>query len=237
MADEQFRLIRERRHGRCEKGAEGGERHGAHHHHGQPPRDSPPFQPPNNRLERDGKRERHEDHHHDGPDLQPNPDERRRAQDLEDRQPGHVEPNAFAWRRAHQSGPFARRLACQAEARSGFTDMALVRGCAATEGILRLRSRAKDGGERGIRTLGRVSPTHAFQACSFNHSDISPRARGPHPRSLGRRRFSVGGNRQSIASALWRPTPRLSAQTRGDTQTAARGTWPEAADAQPRRRR
>ena len=34
--------------------------------------------------------------------------------------------------------------------------------------------RAKVGGERGIRTLGRVSPTHAFQACSFNHSDISP---------------------------------------------------------------
>ena len=31
-----------------------------------------------------------------------------------------------------------------------------------------------NGGERGIRTLGRVSPTHAFQACSFNHSDISP---------------------------------------------------------------
>src|SRR5262249_10248461 len=30
-------------------------------------------------------------------------------------------------------------------------------------------------GERGIRTLGRVSPTHAFQACSLNHSDISPR--------------------------------------------------------------
>ena len=35
-------------------------------------------------------------------------------------------------------------------------------------------TRAKVGGERGIRTLGRVSPTHAFQACSFNHSDISP---------------------------------------------------------------
>src|SRR6266542_1765118 len=30
------------------------------------------------------------------------------------------------------------------------------------------------GGERGIRTLGRVSPTHAFQACSIDHSDISP---------------------------------------------------------------
>src|SRR5579872_5829763 len=33
---------------------------------------------------------------------------------------------------------------------------------------------ARRGGESGIRTLGRVSPTHAFQACSFNHSDISP---------------------------------------------------------------
>src|SRR4026209_1624258 len=30
------------------------------------------------------------------------------------------------------------------------------------------------GGESGIRTHGRVSPTHAFQACSLNHSDISP---------------------------------------------------------------
>ena len=31
------------------------------------------------------------------------------------------------------------------------------------------------GGERGIRTLDRVSPIHAFQACAFNHSAISPR--------------------------------------------------------------
>ena len=35
-------------------------------------------------------------------------------------------------------------------------------------------SRNSTGGESGIRTHGRVSPTHAFQACSFNHSDISP---------------------------------------------------------------
>ena len=34
--------------------------------------------------------------------------------------------------------------------------------------------RHSNGGESGIRTHGRVSPTHAFQACSFNHSDISP---------------------------------------------------------------
>ncbi len=33
---------------------------------------------------------------------------------------------------------------------------------------------AKDGGEGGIRTHGRVSPTHAFQACSLNRSDTSP---------------------------------------------------------------
>ncbi len=34
--------------------------------------------------------------------------------------------------------------------------------------------RSEGGGESGIRTHGRVAPTHAFQACSFNHSDISP---------------------------------------------------------------
>ncbi len=31
-----------------------------------------------------------------------------------------------------------------------------------------------NGGQRGIRTLGRVSPTHAFQACTFNHSVTCP---------------------------------------------------------------
>jgi hypothetical protein len=30
------------------------------------------------------------------------------------------------------------------------------------------------GGERGIRTLGTVASTPAFQAGSFDHSDISP---------------------------------------------------------------
>ncbi len=33
---------------------------------------------------------------------------------------------------------------------------------------------SNSGGERGIRTLGTLTSTHAFQACSFNHSDISP---------------------------------------------------------------
>ena len=35
------------------------------------------------------------------------------------------------------------------------------------------------GGERGIRTLGTLTSTHAFQACSFNHSDISPLLSSP----------------------------------------------------------
>ena len=34
------------------------------------------------------------------------------------------------------------------------------------------------GGETGIRTLDRVSPIHAFQACAFNHSAISPEGVG-----------------------------------------------------------
>ncbi len=31
-----------------------------------------------------------------------------------------------------------------------------------------------NGGEGGIRTLGRDKPTHAFQACAFNRSATSP---------------------------------------------------------------
>ena len=30
------------------------------------------------------------------------------------------------------------------------------------------------GGERGIRTLGSIATTHAFQAGAFNHSATSP---------------------------------------------------------------
>ena len=37
-----------------------------------------------------------------------------------------------------------------------------------------------NGGERGIRTLGAVSHTHAFQACTFSLSVISP-GRGTVP--------------------------------------------------------
>jgi hypothetical protein len=33
---------------------------------------------------------------------------------------------------------------------------------------------AKNGGQRGIRTLERLSPLHTFQACAFNHSATCP---------------------------------------------------------------
>ena len=32
----------------------------------------------------------------------------------------------------------------------------------------------RNGGQGGIRTLGDVTATHAFQACSFDHSDTCP---------------------------------------------------------------
>src|SRR5215471_7519823 len=36
----------------------------------------------------------------------------------------------------------------------------------------------ESGGESGIRTHVRVSPKHAFQACAFSHSAISPANQG-----------------------------------------------------------
>src|SRR5580704_12879347 len=51
---------------------------------------------------------------------------------------------------------------------------------------------SRTGGERGIRTLDRVSPIHAFQACAFNHSAISPGCRGTVLRRQKRpRQFSL----------------------------------------------
>jgi hypothetical protein len=56
------------------------------------------------------------------------------------------------------------------------------------------------GGETGIRTQVRVSPKHAFQACAFSHSAISPSvslnlaywaARQPAPQAPARARRSA----------------------------------------------
>src|SRR6202041_1928984 len=51
------------------------------------------------------------------------------------------------------------------------------------------------GGESGIRTHGRISPTHAFQACSLNRSDISPPCLGVSSVTNRRR----GGKRTGVA--------------------------------------
>ena len=42
------------------------------------------------------------------------------------------------------------------------------------QGTANSPSSTENGGKSGIRTLGRVAPTHAFQACSLSRSDISP---------------------------------------------------------------
>src|ERR1700679_3659661 len=69
------------------------------------------------------------------------------------------------------------------------------------------------GGESGIRTHGRISPTHAFPACSLNRSDISPPFRWcvelQKPNKLRMRRQSLGRTR-----IAWRGD--LSAWTRVD---------------------
>ena len=67
--------------------------------------------------------------------------------------------------------PVERRLNFSGE-RSGHVDRALAP--MPTDAAFFESTRLGFGGESGIRTHGRVSPTHAFQACSFNHSDISP---------------------------------------------------------------
>ena len=41
-------------------------------------------------------------------------------------------------------------------------------------GLFRAFKLGGNGGETGIRTLGTLSSTHAFQACAFSHSAISP---------------------------------------------------------------
>ena len=59
------------------------------------------------------------------------------------------------------------------------------------------------GGERGIRTLDRVSPIHAFQACAFNHSAISPGCRGTVLRRRKRpRQFSLTRVRPAAAKMV-----------------------------------
>ena len=56
----------------------------------------------------------------------------------------------------------------------------------------------RNGGEGGIRTHGRVAPTHAFQACTFDHSVTSPYK---FDRPLDRRRRKNERNNSELSSA------------------------------------
>ena len=67
--------------------------------------------------------------------------------------------------------------------------------------------RTVHGGEGGIRTHGRVSPTHAFQACSLNRSDTSPR-RCAHSSVTKARR---SGKRRSEAPQAAKQISKMSA--------------------------
>ena len=64
-------------------------------------------------------------------------------------------------------------------------------------GVLRLLL-PRNGGEGGIRTHGRVAPTHAFQACTFDHSVTSPYK---FDRPLDRRRRKNERNNSELSSA------------------------------------
>ena len=58
---------------------------------------------------------------------------------------------------------------------------------------------ANGGGEGGIRTHGRVTPTHAFQACRFGHSRTSPR-----PGQSKRRHLNMGSHERQGEQGLFR---------------------------------
>ena len=64
-----------------------------------------------------------------------------------------------------------------------------------------LRMTAISGGEGGIRTHDRVTPTHAFQACSLSHSDTSPRRDLRHLQRAPPPRRSPAKNSRSSAAA------------------------------------
>jgi hypothetical protein len=60
---------------------------------------------------------------------------------------------------------------------------------------------SRGGGQRGIRTLGRLSPTHAFQACAIDHSATCPFPRFARGSSQRRMVSPAGGEADRTAQA------------------------------------
>ena len=102
------------------------------------------------------------------------------------------------------------------------------------------------GGEAGIRTRGGVSPTHALQACSFNHSDTSPlSAISGHPLGGESRQCRPGGipvgrrcRPVSLAERVgFEPTWELPPNFRGGPVTTASVPLPTNGSMQNRQRK
>src|SRR5215469_3325609 len=71
----------------------------------------------------------------------------------------------------------------------------------------------KPGGETGIRTLDTVSRIHAFQACAFSHSAISPWGRLLRSGADWPRPFIVAQGRDSRLSSARRSTDKKEGRT------------------------
>ena len=61
------------------------------------------------------------------------------------------------------------------------------------------------GGETGIRTQVRVSPKHAFQACAFSHSAISPKLKSFARRIIARE--ASGYHEDSVGASVCQQEP------------------------------
>ena len=70
-------------------------------------------------------------------------------------------------------------------------------------------TRVENGGEGGIRTHGRISPTHAFQACSLNRSDTSPHASRNEPNQFSRILLAAHRPQQLLDEKLLLGSPKL----------------------------
>ena len=66
-------------------------------------------------------------------------------------------------------------------------------------GASTLREGRGHGGEGGIRTHGRVSPTHDFQSCTFGHSVTSPQSQTRN--AVASKNFSPGATHRRTVGA------------------------------------
>src|SRR5690606_2326739 len=70
------------------------------------------------------------------------------------------------------------------------------------------------GGQRGIRTLDRLAPIHAFQACAFNHSATCPERRVMAGAAIGRKARN-SRRADSVLNCAHRPPPTPTRLVRG----------------------